>query len=61
MDWRVIHVLKLILKSLFTVVASVDVPQDMAIRAFVNTVVNFQLGRTVTITLPDKMIAGLSK
>jgi hypothetical protein len=58
-DWRA--VLKLILNKWFKVVDSVDVPQDVIIRAFGNTVVNLQLGRTVAITLPDKMTAGLSK
>ena len=48
-------------KKKFKVVDSVEVPQDVIIRAFGNTVVNLQVGRTVAITLPDEMTAGLSK
>jgi hypothetical protein len=58
-DWRI--VLKLILNKRFKVVDSVDMPRDVTIRALGNTVVNLQLGRTVAITLPDKMTAALSK
>jgi len=57
-DWRV--VLKLILNEWSKVVDLVDVPQDVTIRAFGNKVLNLQLGRTVAITVPDKLTAGLS-
>ena len=59
MDLRI--ELKLILNKCFKIVDLVDVPQHVSVRGFVNTVMNFQLGRTVEITLPDKMTAGLSK
>jgi len=38
----------------------VDVPQDVTMCSFGNTVLNLQFGGTVAITVPDKLTAGLS-